>query len=224
MTIKAIETRYKGYRFRSGELPGEPEKQMSSRANRAGMRFGRLMAIECLGTANSGYRWWGCICDCGEYVAVRSRELDRGHTRSCGCLQQESKEEQGGKNRLPYGHASRNELLASYKKSARTRGIAWGLSDTEFFVVVSSNCTYCGSPPDSVRKPNKGVNGEFVYSGVDRIDNEQGYAPTNVVSCCWNCNRAKGTMGLSSFLEWCKRLGTYNAARAARFEHGETPQ
>jgi len=194
---------------------------MSARADRAGVRFGRLLAVECLGVASDGYRWWGCVCDCGEKVAIRSRELDRGHTRSCGCLQAETRAKYPGLNKLPYGHASRNELLASYKKSAASRGIVWGLSDADFFEITSSNCVYCGSLPDTVRKPNKGVNGEYVYSGIDRLDNSLGYIKGNVAACCWNCNRAKGVLGLDEFLNWCERIGLHTAARSARFEYGE---
>jgi hypothetical protein len=219
--IKPIETRYKGYRFRSLSRPMDPIKRMSARADRAGLRFGRLLVIECLGVAPAGYRWWGCVCDCGNKVAVRSRELDKGHTRSCGCLQAETRARYPGANRLPYGHASRNELLASYKKSARQRDIAWELSSKDFFELTSSPCAYCGSDPNLVRKPNKGVNGEYVYSGVDRIDNTIGYVPGNVVSCCWVCNRAKGELGLQEFLQWCETVARHQAARSARFEHGE---
>ncbi len=218
--IKPIETEYKGYRFRSRELPAQPMKKMSARADRTGQRFGRLTVMECLGVANVGYRWWGCICDCGEKIAVRSRELDRGHTRSCGCLQAETRANYPGRNKLPYGHASRNELLGSYKKSAKERGIPWELEEQEFFDIVSAPCTYCGIAPQSVRKPNKGVNGEYIYSGVDRIDNALGYTTGNVTSCCWNCNRAKGEMGIVEFLDWYERIAAYDAARRAQFEFG----
>lgn len=220
--VKAIETRYKGYRFRSMPLPMDTFRP--ARKGRHGERYGRLAAETDLGPAGNGYRWWGCVCDCGTKVAVRSRELDKGHTKSCGCLHRESASLRGGRNRLPVGHASRNELLASYKKSARERGFEWAVTDEEFFLLVSSRCVYCGTPPDSVRKPNAGVNGAFLYSGIDRQDNAVGYISGNVVSCCWNCNRAKGTLGIHEFLSWCRRLAAVEAARSARFEHGETPR
>jgi hypothetical protein len=226
MEIKAIDTIYNGYKFRSKNLPIEPKKKMSSKVDITGQRFGRLLVVECLGIATHGFRWWGCICDCGNKVAVRSRELFHGDTRSCGCLQSESRAHYGGlagHNKLSYGHAARNELFSSYKKSARKRGIAWELSAKQFFDIVSLPCAYCGAPPDSVRKPNKGVNGEFIYSGVDRIDNNLGYIAGNVTPCCWICNRAKGTLSLHEFSKWCERLFHNTKARQARFEHGEKP-
>lgn len=32
---------------------------------------------------------WHCICDCGEELDVDTRNLNSGHTQSCGCLQKE---------------------------------------------------------------------------------------------------------------------------------------
>lgn len=223
MTIKPIETVWRGYRFRSQCPPSLPKNKMRADCDRTGLRFGRLMVEEMLGVASGGTRWWGCLCDCGQRVAVRGRELDRGNTRSCGCLSREIRKAQGGLNRLPYGHASRNELLGSYKKSARDRGHEWSLLAEDFFRLVASPCAYCGVEPNLVRKPNAGVNGEFTYTGIDRIDNQFGYALANVTACCWDCNRAKGKLGLADFLTWVGRLSSHQAARAARFEHGEDP-
>jgi hypothetical protein len=212
-----------GYEYQ-GAAPREGKKRMSARVNLTGRRFGRLIAVECLGVMLDGYRLWGCVCDCGSKKAVRSRELLEGDTKSCGCLQTESRAIHGGTNKLPYGHASRNELLASYQKSARGRGIDWQLTDKEFFEIVSEPCSYCGTPPDSIRKPNKSVNGEFMYSGIDRVDNSRGYVSGNVVPCCWYCNRAKGVLSLQEFLGWCNRLSQSTAARQARFEKGKQPE
>lgn len=204
--MKAIETTYKGYRFRSETLPATPRKRLSRRADQTGKRFGRALAVEHLGVESSGYQWWGCVCDCGTRFAARSRELVRGHTQSCGCLARERMRESGGWNRLPYGHASRNELLASYKKSANERGLVWAITDQEFFDLVAQPCAYCLTPPDSIRRPNVGVNGEFRHSGVDRINSVYGYEVGNVAPCCWNCNRAKGALSVKEFLAWADRL------------------
>lgn len=214
--IRAIETRYKGYRFRSNDLPKEGRKPATKRADRTGMRFGRLFVETDLGPTKNGYRWWGCVCSCGEKVAVRSRELDRGHTRSCGCLHKEVLSKRPGSNRLPAGRASRNELLASYKKSASSRGHEWRIPDENFDALVTGECVYCGASRTLFRKPNKQVNGGFYYTGIDRVDNNKGYVLGNVVSCCWDCNRAKGKLSADDFQSWINRL----AARSARFEHG----
>lgn len=185
-------------------------------------KFGRLLVIEELGmTPTRETTIFGCLCDCGNKFATKSSYLKSGTTKSCGCLHRESvklKYPYAGKNALPYGHASRNELLSSYKKSARDREIVWGISDDAAFRLFAQPCSYCETPPDTFRKPNKQVNGGFWYSGIDRVDNSIGYVPTNVVSCCWNCNRAKGKLSYDEFIAWAIRLGAATAARSARFE------
>lgn len=51
----------------------------------SGQRFGRLVALESTSLAGIGVVW-KCACDCGKLKIVRSNDLFRGHTRSCGCL------------------------------------------------------------------------------------------------------------------------------------------
>lgn len=57
--------------------------------NLAGMRFGRLVAIETNKSSKSHRRLWLCKCDCGNMVEVASDSLVCGNTKSCGCLQKE---------------------------------------------------------------------------------------------------------------------------------------
>lgn len=215
--IKPIQTAYNGYRFRGKRLPASPKKHMSKRVDITNKRFGRCVAIECLGVTKGGYRLWGCVCDCGTKFAARSRELLRGHTKSCGCLQQETRQK-GGWNKLPFGHAARNELLASYKKSARERGIEWEIDDEDFFNIIASSCIYCGSPPKNERKPNKNVNGGFMYSGIDRLNSSIGYVSGNIAAACWDCNRAKGSLSVKEFCDWLDTVLNYKTIRQANLD------
>lgn len=53
-----------------------------------GITFGRLkvMSWDCnIKEANL----WNCKCTCGNEVRVRTGDLNKGHTQSCGCLQRE---------------------------------------------------------------------------------------------------------------------------------------
>ena len=54
-----------------------------------GQRFGRLLALERVGTDNTRNSLWLCRCDCGVEVIVKSASLRSGNTRSCGCLRKE---------------------------------------------------------------------------------------------------------------------------------------
>ena len=208
---KEKEVYIKGYRFRGKTPITKPKNKIQDRANLVGKRFGRGVVIELIGNAGTGNKYWGLLCDCGTKYIANSRELREGHTNSCGCIHTEWLKKAihlngGGLNKLPVGEASRNELYASYKKSAFSRGYEFNLSIEEFEELVSGNCVYCGTAPDKERKPNKGVNGGFKYTGIDRIDSSKGYVKGNVVSCCWTCNRAKGTMSINEFEQWLNRM------------------
>jgi hypothetical protein len=45
-----------------------------------------------------------------------------------------------------------------------------------------------------------------LYNGIDRINNEEGYTSNNTVSCCFTCNRMKGTMSSEEFKIHLKKL------------------
>lgn len=58
-----------------------------------GQRFGRLVAIERIGTDKHRRAIWLCRCDCGNTATVVGSELRRGRTKSCGCLGHERNRE-----------------------------------------------------------------------------------------------------------------------------------
>lgn len=49
----------------------------------SGQRFNHLTAISYVEGKKS---CWQCVCDCGNYIIVRTDSLQNGHTKSCGCL------------------------------------------------------------------------------------------------------------------------------------------
>lgn len=55
-----------------------------------GDRFGRLVIIrELKRRSKDGRKVYACKCDCGNIVAVRSKELLNGDTVSCNCYRKE---------------------------------------------------------------------------------------------------------------------------------------
>ncbi len=61
----------------------------------SGLRFGRLTVIEKVGVTNGGGRGskslWLCKCDCGNEKVILRNSLVSGNTKSCGCLERETK-------------------------------------------------------------------------------------------------------------------------------------
>lgn len=86
-----------------------------------------------------------------------------------------------------YGMEYRRSLNGRFKKAKKAapkRGINFDLTFEQFVEIVSKPCYYC--------------NGFFPYveagSGVDRLDNLQGYVIGNSVSCCDTCNTLKNSI------------------------------
>lgn len=53
-----------------------------------GMRFGRLLALEKIGSVKKKVTW-RFACDCGATVELPATLVSRGHTTSCGCLRKD---------------------------------------------------------------------------------------------------------------------------------------
>lgn len=103
-------------------------------------------------------------------------------------------------------------MCNSYKKSARSRGLAWSLTDADFDRLTALDCFYCGQSPSTIQKPLRSSyeGGDFVYNGLDRADNQSGYTLDNVLPCCKTCNYAKRDMPFDVFMAWIARLTEYH--------------
>lgn len=138
-----------------------------------------------------------CYCDCGRETWVLTSSLLNGNTKSCGCRKKR------GSRRLADGVAAKNVVLAKYKSHAQERNLSWRLSIKSFNALVRDVCFFCGTAPKTIQR-SKG--GNFVYNGIDRLNNDAGYSKANCVSCCFTCNRAKADMSLGDFMNWIKKL------------------
>lgn len=72
-------------------------------------------------------------------------------------------------------------------------------------------CHYCGRVDQNMItvKSRHGYDPivlKFRYNGFDRVDNSLGYTEDNCVTCCFVCNRAKGTMSTDEFKMWIRDI------------------
>lgn len=58
---------------------------MAERIDLTGMRFGKLIAIECIGRSGNS-SLWRVKCDCGKETEKKGKYLLNGDTTSCGCF------------------------------------------------------------------------------------------------------------------------------------------
>lgn len=190
--------------------------QFASRSDRAdltGQQFGKLTVLRSgpkLDTKrkDGGSTSWVCKCECEREITVRtwqlrSANIEGRHKRveSCGCSRRKAK--------LQGDEASFRNLFGEYKQGAKNRGLVFDITPDQFRTLTSSDCRYCGARPNKLARANKGTKIHYVYNGVDRLDNEQGYIEMNCVPCCAVCNRMKFQMTETTFLDHIKRVTDY---------------
>lgn len=182
----------------------------ASHTDLIGRRFGKLTAIRMTGTVRRGalaQAQWLCRCDCGnEVTAIRNHLIGEKGVRSCGCSRF------GPKTGYGLGDAAVTEVMRWYRGSARNRGLSWGLTRDDFKRLTSLDCHYCGTAPALIHRVSP-TSGEYVYNGLDRVDNTIGYTPANVVPCCQMCNFAKRDIPYDDFLGWIARLTSFHFFR-----------
>ena len=101
------------------------------------------------------------------------------------------------------------QAFAGCKSSARKRDISFDLTFHEFLTIIKQECFYCGiAPSRSLRAYNTSTKESIVVSrsGIDRLDNDQGYVIENCVPCCMRCNTMKMNMPLEEFFERVSRI------------------
>lgn len=177
----------------------------------SGNRYGKMLVLSFSYTSKTAHSsYYLCKCDCGNEKIVLGSSLKLGKTRSCGCLSREFRQE-FIKNKLRAENKLRPDLENStfigvfnkYKCGAKMRKLEFLLDIIEFLEITEKNCFYCNKIPSNLHKAN---NGYFVYSGIDRIDNDIGYIQSNCVPCCKTCNMGKTNRNINEFYKWVKRI------------------
>ena len=151
---------------------------MSRLIDESGNKYGRLTVLRRDIAAPSRQVKWFCQCECGNTSSVTGTYLRNGHTRSCGCLMSESRQNRFVKHGLTSGNSGKHDLMAIYcgmkgrcnnpnldhYKNYRGRGIKvcdrW-MNDFAAFVED------VGPRPSPLHT-------------LDRIDNNGNYEPANV--------------------------------------------
>jgi len=146
-------------------------------------------------------RFYLCQCNCGNKKIIQGSLILSGNTKSCGCYNKEKNRE---RNLLPNDLAVKRQIILGYKRHARNRSISYNISEDDFIKLLSENCFYCGLKPSNIKK-TKNHKG-FIYSGIDRVNSNEGYSKDNCVACCEQCNKAKRNITIEKFAQWIERV------------------
>lgn len=157
--------------------------------------------------------FWYCNCDCGQTSLHRESQLLNGSAVSCGCLKgQRVKQHTPEVSALldSWGKAKVWRYY-QYKQGAASRGYSFNIDEKLFHELTQKCCYYCGRDSQNTAKvPSRDTSNKrsapCAYTGLDRVDNTQGYEPDNVVPCCADCNRAKRCMPQEDFLSLIEQI------------------
>jgi len=191
--------------------------KMSEKAlNLLGQVFGRLTVVERAVSETQQSRWL-CLCTCGKQCIVLGSLLNSGHTKSCGCLQQQRVHEIN----TTHGMSSNTNPLYIVWKNLKQRcdnENRKGYKDYGGRGITYTDKwrTFEGFFEDMGEEWKPGLM-------IDRVDNEKGYCKEN---CRWttrtvqNRNRRNTRIvcycgDTKPLAEWCDLLGLdYNKTLA----------
>lgn len=180
--------------------------------NLTGFVFDKWKVLYNTETKNiSGSYLWMCKCECGNLSKVSASSLMAGASKSCGCegiknmiIRNTGKP---SNNRKKFGYSTARRIYKYYIQNANKRGLSFEISIEQFIELTSKNCFYCGiEPKQSYAFLKETHYGEYLYNGLDRVDNKKGYLLDNIVPCCGRCNHAKAQLSKVEFLEMVKMI------------------
>lgn len=165
-----------------------------------GKKFHWLTVIKRIKSNNPNFTgaFWLCKCICGKTTKVRGSNLRKGHVKSCGCLGKH-------KGKKAYGLSAKKAVFCYYRYLAKKKNRGFYLSFKKLIKITSQNCYYCGEKPSN-RSSNGFNNGDYLYNGIDRKNNNLGYTTNNCVPCCKICNIAKNNRNEKEFYKWIKKV------------------
>jgi hypothetical protein len=151
-----------------------------------GRRFGKLTVIaECVEVKSSSRatrdysKYYFCQCECGDAVSVHASKLNRGETRSCGCLSSETTTTRN----FQHGHNKRGTRTKVYNAWCHMRQRCYNEKNKSYADYGGRGIRVCDRWIDSFENFLADM-GEPPSAGhsIDRIDHEGHYEPGN---CRW---------------------------------------
>jgi hypothetical protein len=105
---------------------GDPLKVVSQIVDLTRETYGRLLVLNFAGSDSHGKALWLCRCECGTKTILTGSSLRSGHTRSCGCLASENKNNWKGDDCKPISVGQRARKLFPDRQPCEVCGLDEG--------------------------------------------------------------------------------------------------
>lgn len=162
-----------------------------------GKRFGKLVVLHRIENSPSNKVRWLVKCDCGTVKPVLAHVLLQGQAHSCKI----------GHSRIGVGESAFNTFYKQVQNNAESRNMDFCLTKEQVREISQKKCFYCGKEPSQrIKSKLHRVVGDFIYNGIDRVDNTKGYTIDNCVPCCKTCNWCKVDRTVDEFRVWVDRV------------------
>ena len=138
---------------------------MPVKQNLIGKKFNRLLVIDFAPSRNKR-TYWKCRCDCGNIIEARADQLKSGNTKSCGCLNNETRSKLGKSHIQDISGQRFGNLIALKRLNyhAKNRGYIWeclcdcgNTSEVCITDLKNGNTTSCGCRKKSMGENNIGI-------------------------------------------------------------------
>lgn len=189
-----------------------------------GIQFGRLIAIKTIGLDNNKGYIWECKCECGTICQVRSHDLVRGATKSCGCLHRETIV--GNKFATIHGQYG-TDLFNTWRHIKERCLLTYNKNYNHY---GGRGITICNEWKENyfVFKDWSINNGYSKGLSIDRINNDGNYEPNN---CRWTTMKVQGNNRSTNIFvtyqdktqtlsQWSEEKGINKGTLYGRFRKG----
>ena len=139
---------------------------MPAKQNLIGKKFHRLTVIDFAPSRNKK-TYWKCMCECGNIIEARADQLKDGNTKSCGCLNTETRAKLGKTHIQDITNKRFGKLIALERLDIRpnlTSGYLWkcqcdcgNIINVSISYLNSGNTTSCGCTKESQGEKNIGI-------------------------------------------------------------------
>lgn len=140
-----------------------------------GKQFGRLTVVGFYGKSPNGkLLMWLCECECGGYTKCSTADINRIHTKSCGCLQKEIVK------KIKTKHGMSKEKVYAVWKTIKDRCL--NKNNKKYMDYGGRGITICNEWAENFDNFFKDMGFPEEGKSIDRIDNSKGYYKEN---CRW---------------------------------------